>query len=194
MNRNKRRVIIAAALGLMALGAFGLGRNFRAPVTRARAQAANAARVKAPPVQPMPEHAPYEFLFRRIQLFTDKKMPEPQLTALLQKELGIDAGRVEKLKQIALGCLGEVRQQDARAEVVIEQVRARYPDKKIRKGQPLPGESPELVAMQRERDAVFLRARASLQTLFGEKGFGSFDEKVKAKLDYSRVPARASAR
>jgi hypothetical protein len=143
--------------------------------------------------RPVPTHLPYEFLFRRIQFFVDKKMPDHMLSALLQKELGINADRAERLKQIALNCLEEVRQQDARAQQVVEQMKSRYPKGIIKRGQePPPPVTPELAAMQQERNAMFLRARSSLQAVLGEREFRLFDERVKHKADNS-LPVRPAA-
>jgi len=136
----------------------------------------------------IPLHIPYEFLFRRIKFLTDRNIPDGRLSALLQEEFGINAKQAERLKQVALLCLEEVGQQDGRAETVIAQRKARYPGGIIRRGQE-PPPSPELAAMQLERNAMFLRARASMQGLFSPESFERFDYKVKSRLD-SRPAAK----
>lgn len=76
----------------------------------------------------IPEHLPYEFLFRRIKFYQDKRMPPERLSQLLQKELDLNAKEAESLIHIGLACLDEVSQQDKRAKKVIAEIRARYPE------------------------------------------------------------------
>jgi hypothetical protein len=47
--------------------------------------------------------------------------------------------------------------------------------------------SPELAAMQQERNNMVLRARTSLQILLNGEKFHRFDGKVKSKLDDGRA-------
>lgn len=192
-----RKTRMAVVLSVAAIITAAVGFNTRSRTAgmgpTARPILRGAAGAQGPVHRPVPAHLPYEFLFRRIQFFVDKKMPDHQLSALLQKELGINAGRAKRLKQIALSCMEEVRQQDARAQQTIEQIKARYPNGIIKRGQePPPPVTPELALMQQERNAMFLRARSSLQTFLGEREFRLVDEKVKSKADNS-LPIRPVA-
>jgi hypothetical protein len=193
---NKRRIVITLAFVGLALGAISFSQrpNTSGMGTQAQRLEADAMRLQPLPPRQLPEHLPYEFLFRRIQFLTEKKMPAARLSALLQEELGINAAQAERLERAALLCLEDVKRQDARAKVVIERIRARYPNGVIRQGQELPDDSPELKVMQQERNAMFLRARSSLQADFGDESFKRFDEKVRNKVDNVRTIKQPSTR
>lgn len=187
---NKQQVMIGLLALPITLGMVVLaGRRYPAITPSPQVSAATRTRplpsrisTGQQPRADIPLHLPYEVLFRRIKFFTDKNIPDDRLSALLQAELGIKAGQAEKLKQVALRCMDDVGQQDARAQAVIARNKARYPGGIIRRGQEPPSPSPELAAMQQERNMMFLQARSSLQDSFNQEDFRRFEGKVKGKL------------
>lgn len=184
---NSKRMVFSLAPALVAL--IGIASTGRPHPPGAHSAPASSRPAVIPRSQTeVPLHVPYEFLFRRIKFLTDRNVPAGRLSALLQEELGINAEQAGRLKQVALLCLEEVEQQDGRAEAVIAQRKARYPGGIIRRGQEPPPSS-ELAAMQQERNAKFLRARASMQVLLSPESFKRFDDKVKGRLD-NRTPAK----
>jgi hypothetical protein len=186
---NIRRMMVGLAAVLFTLAGVGLTGRFHSTATRSRPPLPAAM---PRPQTETPLHVPYEVMFRRIKFFTDRNIPDSRLSSLLREELGINAEQAERLKQVALRCMDEVAQQDARAQAVIARNRARYPGGLIRRGQEPPERSPELAAMQQERNAMFLRSRSSLQSFFSEEGFKRFDDRVKSKLN-SMAPANRPA-
>lgn len=192
----RRRIMPTLTLAIIATGAIAFFSLPRATALSSVTPSPGRGQAEAqrPTSVPIPDHIPYEFLFRRIKFFQDKRMPPQQLSLLLQKELEINAVEAESLIQIAIACLDEVKQQDERAQKVIKGIRARYPGGRIRHGQEPSLVSPELATMQQERNDMILRARTSLQSHFGRGKFLRFDGKVKSKLDGGRTTKRAAAR
>lgn len=69
-------------------------------------------------------------------------------------------------------------EQDARARVVIEAFRARYPGGVLPRGEKLPPPPPELLLMQEGRNAILLHGRDRLRATFGEQEFTRFHDFV----------------
>lgn len=133
-----------------------------------------------------PDHVTYEFLFRKIQFLVDKNIPDSRFYTMMQEEYGLNAAQAEKLKQIALSSVTEVKLQDIRAQEIIAQVRASCPNGKLAPGQKPPTVPPELVAAQEARNAMILRERSELHAFLGNDSFNRFDQSVKKKI---RVPS-----
>ena len=93
------------------------------------------------------------------------------------------------LEQIASECEQEVAQMDARAKVILDAFRARYPGGRVPQGETVPAPPPELQVMQKERDAIVLRARDRLCAALGEAEFGRFDTFVQKNVVPEIQPA-----
>lgn len=190
-----RRMMPVFAFAILAIGAIGLISRPRVTVLSSATPPSRLGQAEAQkfPDRQIPDHMPYEFLFLKIKFLQDKKMPPQRLSQLLQKELDINAREAESLIQVAIACSDEVQQQDERAKKVIAEIRAKHPGGKIRHGQEPPRVSPDLAAMQQERNNMILRARTSLQVLFNGEKFRRFDGKVKSKLDDGAAGQRPAA-
>ncbi len=100
------------------------------------------------------------------------------LRRAFRQEAGLGAEESAVLDRLAAECEAAVRAVDARAREILAARRANYPDGKLRAGQqPLPP-SPELFALQREREAVVLRYRDRLREAFGLRGWEEFEQRV----------------
>lgn len=98
------------------------------------------------------------------------------------------------LNGIAAECEQAVRAVDAKARMIIEARRANYPDGKLRVGQqPLPP-SPELAALQQERDMLILRYRDRLREAFGESEWQRFEQLVPPRVAAGIGTRRAQPR
>lgn len=79
------------------------------------------------------------------------------------------------LSQIAEDCEREVKQQDKKAKAFIDTNKARFPGGVVPKGYTLTP-SPELIAMQEERNRIILRARDRIREAFGKQEFARFSK------------------
>jgi hypothetical protein len=100
------------------------------------------------------------------------------LRVYVQIHAGLDYEEARKLDEIASSCVEEVSQQDAKAVVVIEKFRSRFPEGKVPRGVKVPPPPPELRILQRERDAIILRARDNLRRALGDTGFNKVVEYI----------------
>lgn len=135
----------------------------------------------APQGGQVPEHVAFSFLFRSTVTFRQRAAQTGKAQApntALQKEAGIGDVQSRILEEVASATLQEVDQQDARARAVIEAFRARYPGGVVPRAEQLPPPPPELLRMQKERDAILLRGRDRLRAAFGEQEFIRFHDFV----------------
>lgn len=139
-------------------------------------------RIEPPTAQaaPVPEHVIYGFLFNRTARF-NSSMSRQLVRTSTEKEANLTDEQILALADIALACAEQLQQQDAKARQIIAAFRARFPDKQIPPGVPLPPPPPELKLLQAERNAIILRARNRLREAFGEEVFKRFDEAVKRR-------------
>ncbi len=100
------------------------------------------------------------------------------LRRAFRQEAGLGAEESAILDRLAAECEEAVRAVDAQARGILAARRANYPDGKLREGQePLPP-SPELLALQREREVLVLRYRDQLQEAFGPRAWERFEQRV----------------
>ncbi len=100
------------------------------------------------------------------------------LRRAFKQEADLEAEQGVLLDRLAAECEQAVRAVDARAREILAARRANYPDGKLRAGQqPLPP-SPELFALQREREAVVLGYRDRLREAFGQRVWEEFEQRV----------------
>ncbi len=100
------------------------------------------------------------------------------LRRAFRQEAKLGAEESAILDRVAAECEEAVRAVDAQAREILAARRANYPDGKLREGQePLPP-SPELFALQREREVLVLRYRDQLQEAFGPRAWERFEQRV----------------
>jgi hypothetical protein len=142
----------------------------------------------------VPEHAAYDFLFRKVVRLREKTRElqaqgrvSHQPYFPLQRESGLNEAQATALEAIAFACQQEVARQDEKAKAVIEAFQARFPGGRVPKegNPPLP---PELQTMWEERNATILRARDRLRAAFGEEAFARFDNYVKFRYGTNTGP------
>ena len=140
----------------------------------------------------IPEHVIYRHLFHDIVALNEKadEMERQGQSAGLslrtvykrRAELTEDQARV--LYEIALNCEQQVNAQDAKAKVIIDAYKSRYPGGRVPAGETPAPPSPELVGMQAERNAIILRSRDRLREIFGDAEF----ERFKGFLEHQVAP------
>jgi len=150
----------------------------------------------------VPEHVVYRMFLR--QIFTNQQQAEKaeargdQRAAQAWRHHYEDAGLSEEqtrvLTRIATECEREVKEIDAKAKVIIDARRALYyPGGKVPPGGKSAPPSPELIAMQQERDALMLRYRERVREAFGEQEFARLQEflrrRVVPNITLSPIPA-----
>ena len=139
-----------------------------------------------PAPQPIPEHVAYQHIFRHLLMLKQKSddaqkagKDRSELRHLVRKEAGLDEAQGKLLEAAATQCEAEVAEQDAKARVVINRFRAKFPFGIVPKGAQLPPPPPELAQMQQERNQIILLARDQLRNVLGEEGFAKLDAYVK---------------
>ena|SRR5437588_4888386 len=137
----------------------------------------------------MPEHVPYMFLFHHLSFLKQKAEEFEKLgkgkSILLQRfreDAGLNDAQFQQLLLVALDCERRVAEQDKKAMVIINRMKAPYPDGKLPAGEAPPPLPPELITMQQERDAIILRARDSLRRALGEQDFVRFNAFVQSHI------------
>lgn len=182
----KNRVIVVFAIIACVIAVVGFGSRLKGgpskPITKI-----DPSRALGREPKPFPDDVTYAFLFRHIHFLVEKKIPDSQLYTLLQMEYGINATQAEKLKQVALSTVEEVKLQDMRANEIIAQVRARYPTGIVPHGQTAPSIPLELIDAQKARKGMILRARSELKATLGDDSFNRFDEKLKTRIQAASV-------
>lgn len=148
---------------------------------------AKTARQSKPAVKrEIPDHVLYDFYFRRLALIKEKadaRINKGQsaiaLRSQIMQELSIDEGSELIIENIAIRCMQEARDLDKRAQEVIEHSRAMYPNGRVDKAQMAPRPPKELLALNDQRKAIFLRAQSDLRQLLGQSTFDQVDLRIK---------------
>lgn len=179
-----KRLLIAVCLAITAAGAFAFAGKTQSKGSDAQA---NAAQLRQ--TQEVPQHVIYSHLFHQITAF--KKQAEEAeskgrdgrpLRSLFQREAGLNGAQASVLDVIASECLREVAIQDAKAKLIIDAFKARFPYGRMPRGERPPPPPAELTAMQEERNAIILRARNRLQLTLGEQEFNRFEAFVNRRV------------
>jgi hypothetical protein len=144
----------------------------------------------APKPAQLPEHVPYMFLFRRLKNLEEQNRADEQQgkrksgqLKKLYEELSITDDEAQVLLTAALECERQLAVQDEKAQVIIDNFRARnFPNGEYNQPGPLPPPPPELEAMQQERNAIILRARDRLRRALGEERFAHLHEFVMTNI------------
>lgn len=137
----------------------------------------------------VPEHVIYRQLFHDIVALNERAdelgrqgMNAPSLRNVYKRRADLSEDQARVLYEIALDCEHQVNQQDAKAKVIIDNFKSRYPGGRVPSGE-IPGPpSPELVSMQAERNAIILRARDRLREAFGDEEFKRLKEFVENRI------------
>jgi hypothetical protein len=139
----------------------------------------------------VPEHIIYRTLFHTIFLLNEKADEAEQkgqsneakaFRRMFRQDAELSDEHATILDRIAAECEQAIRVVDAKAQAIIQIRRAHYPNGRLRPGQqPLPP-SPELAALQQERDALIWRYRNRLQEAFGETEWERFKKSVPPRI------------
>lgn len=197
-----KRDYITTALGgiVLALCAFAFARpttstNIKSAKTITAQQTTpqhELARQKAP----VPEHVIYGLLLHHVYTLKHQSIENERrgkdgssLRSAYKRKAGLSDYEALTLEKIASECEQEVAQVDARAKVVIDAFRARYPGGRVPQGEMVSPPPPELQAMQKERDDIVLSARERLRAAFGDVEFERFDTFVQKNVVPEIQPA-----
>ncbi|HEX8141061.1 MAG TPA: hypothetical protein VF553_00590 [Pyrinomonadaceae bacterium] len=138
---------------------------------------------------PVPDHVMYGLFLRYVSVLKKQAIKNERLgkdgsglRSTYKHKADLSDNEAYMLEQIATECEQEVAQQDARAKVVIDAFRARYPNGIVPPGETLPPPPLELQVMKKERDAIVLRARDRLRAAFGEQEFMRFDQFIRSEV------------
>jgi hypothetical protein len=178
----RKYAIAALSVAMLAVGAVALnGRASHPPQPQPSPQQSRR----------IPDHVTYRMLLHNVYLFNQKaeanelqgkRESAGAFRRAFQHEAELSDEQARMLNEIAADCEREVREQDAKARVIIDARRAAYPGGRIPPGgKPLPP-SPELEAMQQERNAIILRARDRLRQALGEQEWGRFQEFIHQRV------------
>jgi len=150
----------------------------------------------------VPEHVVYRMFLRQIfnnQQQADKAERRGDRRAAHAwrhhyEDAELSEEQMRALTRIATECEQEVREMDAKARAIIDARRALYyPGDKVPPGGKLAPPSPELIAMQQERDALILRCRERVREAFGEQEFARLQDflrrRVVPDITLSPIPA-----
>jgi hypothetical protein len=187
----QKRIMIFSCFAVLVIGVFTIGRN---------SSSKSVSRFSPPQAYAIPtspavsDDVAYDFLFRKVVRIREKTRelqsqgrigPEPYF--VLQKEAGLNRVRSTALEAIALACQQEVAKQDQRAMAIVKAYQLQFRAGRVPAGghPPLP---PELKAMWEERNAIVLRARDRLRSVFGEEAFAHFDDYVKFYYGTNKSP------
>ena len=122
----------------------------------------------------IPEHVIYRHVFHHAYILRER--------AEYRRQANLSEEQERVLLEIAIECEQEVQQQDARAKIIIDAYRARYPGGRVPTGETPPPPPAELRTLQTERNAIILRARDRLRTAFSEQEFERFNEFVRRRV------------
>lgn len=170
-----RRILASLCVLAVVVGSLALARQ---------SQSVKSSAARSQP-RSVPDYVTYKHLFRHVVAFRKQAEENERegkngavLRTFFKRKAQLSDEQVSALEQIAADCDEEVRQQDARAKVIIDNYKAQYPDGKVPHGETPKPPPPELKAMTQERNAIVLRARDRLRAAFGEGEFRRFDDFV----------------
>jgi hypothetical protein len=205
---NKHFGILGLMAALLQMGAAGIS-FAQSSAQKQQAAAEKKTPIKGKDAQAsvaVPEHVIYEFYFRRMAFLDDlaKKQSSQavatignqgmtaqnsQASAKLQgaslKELEISDDQKAVLKQVAADALSQAAALDAQAAEIIKSHRAQQAEKKLAIGggrDKGAKASPDLVELQAERDAIFIKAKAALSKQMTAADFAKIDAYIKSTI------------
>lgn len=182
----KKYVVVGLCIAALTVGVFAVGRT-----ARTRPAQEVSAPVAPMPSAGVPEHVVYRMFLH--QIFHNREVAETNEArgdsrAAYAWRHHYDAAQLSDeqmaaLVRIASDCEQEVKAMDARAKVIIDARRALYyPGGKVPPGGKIAPPSPELAAMQEERNAIVLRWRDRVRETFGEQEFARLQEFLRQRV------------
>lgn len=148
-----------------------------------------------PQAKSIPDPVLYAHLFRHVNLLKRKATEEEraghngdELRMLYKNQAALNEKQAASLDEIAAECERRVSELDAKAKVIIDQLKERFPGGKVPDGEQLPPPPLQLKTLSDERTWIILAGRDSLRAAYGEQEFARFDQFVKrhTKADLER--------
>jgi hypothetical protein len=174
MNKNLTRIVVSSAIVSVGLLAVGM---MATPKPISRQQPASTPR-SLPPDQVV-YGAFFHFVVELQKEATDLENEGKKgdtLRSYIQTQSGLNDEEARELDEIAVACVEQISQQDARALTVIQKFQSQFPGGKVPAGMKLPPPPAELTELQQERDQIVLAAKSQLAA---ELGDASFDKVAK---------------
>lgn len=169
MNKNLTRIVVCSAVVLVGLLGVGM---------MATPKAISLQQPAATPHPRPPEQVVYSAFFhfvvdlqKEAAQLEDEGKKGDTLRSYIQTQSGLNDEEARKLNEIAVACVEQVSQQDARALLVIQKFQTQFPGGKVPAGVKLPPPPPELTELQQERDQIILAAKSQLATDLGDASF-----------------------
>jgi hypothetical protein len=209
------RLSIVIGLMILATGALAIGRFNSTPVqpsaimgkTSATELSAKRGRISqktgggsTTEPQSIPKHIVYGLLFREIialQKTADRLEREGKEVSVFRtfhkEKAGLNDKENQILVRIANDCQAVLDTLDRRATEVIQRDDKRYPEGRLKKGEPLPEVPKELKELEEQRRQTILEARDRLQSEFGDEAFARFDDFEQAEIESRAKPAVSTA-
>jgi hypothetical protein len=189
-----RRLLIPVVVCLLAM------------VAAAHAAGPRPADPRSPAVATvLPDHVVYWHVMRHVVVLHQKADAQEKkgrdgapYRQLFQLNTQLSDSQARRLVEIAEDCVVRVAAVDAKAREIILAFRAVHPPGSFVPGEPLPPPPPELLELQRERDALVLAARDELHADLGDEDFSRFEKHVRSTVvptlgqDKPRVPKRSA--
>jgi hypothetical protein len=100
-------------------------------------------------------------------------------TQWYERGAGLTPSQNEAFRSVASACIAEVERLDGQAEEIIRQVRAQFPPGKTDR---IPSVPPELMELQKKRDATVLKYRDELLAQLGDDASVRFKKFVEDKI------------
>lgn len=192
MNKKLERIVVCSAIVLIGLLAVGM---------MATPKPISLQQPPAPPPSRPPEQVVYSAFFHFVvdlqeqadELESEGKKSE-SLRGYVQMQAGLNDEEAQKLSEIALACVEEVSQQDAKALRLIRRFQSQFPGGKIPVGAKIPPPPLELKVLQDERDQIILAARTRLATTLGETGFDKLAKFAERRIAFMPQPVPSDRR
>jgi hypothetical protein len=122
------------------------------------------------------------FLKQKADEFEQQGKGKSSLLTRFQEDAKLSAEQFQTLYEIASDCEQQVAEQDKRAMIIINDMKAPYPDGRLPAGQAPPVIPPELIRLQGDRDSIVLQARDRLHLALGEEAFIHFHAFVQERI------------
>ena len=140
-------------------------------------------------ISKIPIHVTYLFLFKRVTALEKKALEaeDKGKDASLYRHYYKNKAKITDEQNAALfkiskDCIAEVSKKDDEAKKIIDKARDKYPNGKIKSGEPLPTPPVELTVLEQQRNATVLQHLSLLRENFGEVDFIKFQQFVEQHI------------